>query len=97
MGTKLSLLQESGQGRLAWQTPKPDTTENITPAKNEEAPNKMPLKLAEAWPRNTNWQVSESDKNCQQWEAEMEKLNNKYNLDCFSDSELDLESDEGEE
>ena len=34
---------------------------------------------------------------CQQWEAEMERLNTKYNLDCFSDSELDLESDEGEE
>ena len=26
----------------------------------------------------------------QQWEAEMERLNSKYNLDCFSDSELDL-------
>ena len=25
----------------------------------------------------------------QQWEAEMERLNTKYNLDCFSDSELD--------
>ena len=24
----------------------------------------------------------------QQWEAEMERLNSKYNLDCFSDSEL---------
>ena len=34
---------------------------------------------------------------CQQWEAEMERLNTKYNLDCFLDSELDLESDEGEE
>ena len=34
---------------------------------------------------------------CKQWEAEMERLNTKYNLDCLSDSELDLESDEGEE
>ena len=32
-----------------------------------------------------------------QWEADMEKLNSKCNLDCFSDSELDLESDEGEQ
>ena len=32
-----------------------------------------------------------------QWEAETERLNTKYNLDCFSDSELDLELDEGEE
>ena len=30
----------------------------------------------------------------QQWEAEMERLNSKYNLNCFSDSELDSESDE---
>ena len=33
----------------------------------------------------------------QLWEVEMERLNNKYNLDCFSNSELDSESDEGEE
>ena len=33
----------------------------------------------------------------QLWEAEMERLNDKYNLDCFSDSELDSKSDEGEE
>ena len=33
---------------------------------------------------------------CKQWEAEMERLNIKYNLDCFSDSELNSESDEGE-
>ena len=33
----------------------------------------------------------------QQWEAEMERLNSKYNLDCFSDSELDSESDEEEQ
>ena len=33
----------------------------------------------------------------QQWEAEMERLNSKYNLHCFSDSKLDSESDEGEQ
>ena len=33
----------------------------------------------------------------QQWEAEMESLNSKYNLNCFSDSELDSESDEGQQ
>ena len=33
----------------------------------------------------------------QLWEAEMERLNSKYNLDCFSDSELDSESDKGEQ
>ena len=33
----------------------------------------------------------------QQWEEEMERLNSKYNLDCYSNSELDSESDEGEQ
>ena len=33
----------------------------------------------------------------QQWVAEMERLNFKCNLDCFSDSELDSESDKGEQ
>ena len=32
-----------------------------------------------------------------QWEAEMERRNAKYNLDCFSDSEPNSESDEGEQ
>ena len=33
----------------------------------------------------------------QQWEVEMERLNEKYNLDCFSDSELDSDSDDKEQ
>ena len=33
----------------------------------------------------------------QQWEEEMERLNSKYNLNCYSNSKLDLESDEGEQ
>ena len=32
----------------------------------------------------------------QEWEEELERLNSKYNLDCFSDSKLDSESDESE-
>ena len=32
-----------------------------------------------------------------QWEEEMERLNSKYNLDCYFDSELESESDEGEQ
>ena len=34
---------------------------------------------------------------CKQWEVEMERLDAKYNLNCFSDSELDSESNEGEQ
>ena len=33
----------------------------------------------------------------QQWEEEMERLSAKYNLDCFSDSELNSELDEDEQ
>ena len=33
----------------------------------------------------------------QQWEEEMERLNTKYNFDCFLDSKLDSESNEGEQ
>ena len=33
----------------------------------------------------------------QQWQVEMESLNSKYNLDYFSDSEFNSESDEGEQ
>ena len=47
------------------------------------------LNLTERYPSQT--------KAKQQWEAEMERLNSKYNLNCFSDSELDSESDKGEQ
>ena len=33
----------------------------------------------------------------EEWKKEMEKLDQKYGLDCFSNSELDSESDEGED
>ena len=33
----------------------------------------------------------------QQWEQEMERLNEKYNLNYFSDAELNSESDEDEQ
>ena len=32
-----------------------------------------------------------------QWEEEMERLYSKYNLNCYSNSELDSESDKGEQ
>ena len=47
-----------------------------------------------ARPKTLNLNISKAK---QQWEEEMERLNSKYNLDCYSDSELDLESDEGEQ
>ena len=101
MGTKLSLLKKSGQGRLGWQTPKPTSpqpeiqrpqarcpqTLNYQKPQNSQKPNQETL--IDRYPSQT--------KICKQWEVEMERLNTKYNLDCFSDFKLDLESDEGEQ
>ena len=47
--------------------------------------------------QNPQTQKPNMTKTIQLWEAEMERLNDKYNLDCFSNSELDSKSDEGEE
>ena len=59
--------------------------------KQGENPQQRPLpKLQAQKPDNMT-------KTRQLWEAEMERLNDKYNLDCFPDSELDYESDEEEE
>ena len=45
-------------------------------------------------PNTLNLNMTKTKK---QWEAEMEILSSKYNLDCFSNSELDSESEEGEQ
>ena len=58
--------------------------------KKEENPQQRPLP-------NPQTQKPAKTKSRQLWEVEMERLNDKYNLDCVLDSELDSESDEGEE
>ena len=40
---------------------------------------------------------SEQIRHCREWSKKMERLNTKYGFDCFSSSELDSESDEGED
>ena len=49
MGTKLSLMQNSGKGGLGWQTPKP-TSESSTQIRGAETPSKTSSKheLSEA-------------------------------------------------
>ena len=59
--------------------------------KQGENPQQRPLPNLQAQ------KLGNMTKTRQQGEAEMERLNNKYNLDCFSNSELDSESDKGEE
>ena len=48
-------------------------------------------------PQVTRPNILNVTKTKQQWEQEMERLNEKYNLDCFSDSELNSESGEDEQ
>ena len=93
MGTRLPFLQESGQGRLGWQTSKSATAENITEPKVKRSQARCPLNLQKPDQEVPIDKFPSQTKICQQWEAEMERLNTKYNLDCFSDSELDSESD----
>ena len=83
LGTRLPFLQISGgEGGTKQGT----TTEDATQSKVTK-PQARRLKTL-----NLNMTKAK-----QQWEAEMERLNSKYNLDCFSDSELDSESDKGEQ
>ena len=102
MGTKLPLLQKSGKGGLGWQTPKA-TSEGSTPPEIQRPQARCPQTLNYQKPQGTQKPAQETQagkyltKTKRQWEAEMERLNSKYNLDCFSDSKLDSESDEGEQ
>ena len=52
-------------------------------------------KVQKPQPRRPNTLNLNMTKAKQQWEAEMERLNSKYNLACFSESELDSELDGG--
>ena len=82
LGTRLPFLQiPEERGREQGTAAK-----DITPAKIQKPQARRPNTL------NLNMTKAK-----QQWEAEMERLNSKYNLDCFSDSELGSESDEGEQ
>ena len=70
-------------------------------SQKKEEENKQQQKMSPNVPKpqakKTNTLSLNMTKTNQQWEAEMERLNSKYNLDCFSDSEIDSESDEGEQ
>ena len=64
---------------------------------NKQQQQKTSPKVQKTQSRRPNTLNLNMTKAKQQWEAEMERLNSKYNLDCFSDSELDSESDEGQQ
>ena len=63
-------------------------------AQQQKMPPNPKLQMPQARrPKTLNLNMTKAK---QQWEAEMERLNSKYNLYCFADSELDSQSDEGE-
>ena len=97
MATRLPFLQKSGQGRLGWQTSKSATAETSPQPKVQRPQARCPLNLQKPDQEAPIDKYPSQTKTWQQWEAEMERLNTEYNLDCFSDSELDSESNEGEQ
>ena len=105
MGTKLPLLQKSERRRRQeGLPPKAVAAAAAAPTKGSGDPSKMPQTLNYQKPQSPqkfNQKTSDGEypsqlEICKQWEAEMERLNTKYNLDCFSDFKLNSESDEGE-
>ena len=69
---------------------RPDPPHQQEPMENQQQQNPLP-KLQVIRPDTLNM-----TKIKQQWEQEMERLNEKYKLDTLSDSELNSESDEDE-
>ena len=64
--------------------------------KEEESKQQQKLSPGIPRPQTKRPDTLSPSKTKQQWEAEMERWNSKYNLDCFSDSELDSESNKEE-
>ena len=93
MGTRLPFCKNQEKGGLGWQTSR---SESIIPTTGVEAPSKMtPTTYRSLKHQLTNTRVRQNLANNgkQRWR----ELNTKYKLDCFSDSELDSKSDEGEQ
>ena len=69
----------------------------MTQAKHLQTPNYQKPQTSQRFYQKISdgWYPSQSEI-CKEWEAELERLNAKYNLDCFSDSELYSEFNEGE-
>ena len=85
MESKLPLLQKSGKGGLGWQTPKP-TSEGSIPTRKQRPQARHPQTLNYKKLQGTQKSTQETqtgNSNKKSMEAEMERLNSKYNLDCF--------------
>ena len=95
MGTRLSLLQKSGlrrnldcshQNKIQQKSPVQPETQRPQ-ARHPQTLNYQKPQNSQKLNQETQIDKYPSQtKICKQWEAEMERLNTKYNLDCFSDS-----------
>ena len=91
METKLPLLLKKPRRRLEWRPPEATATTTTTPGIDD--PNAVPSDPEQ--PKHQSFQRSNSktfdvsdqypshSKLHKQWQEEMERLNSKYNLDCF--------------
>ena len=102
MGTKLSLLQN--QEKEDWDGKHQSQLQKApTPPEVQRPQVRHPQNLNYQNPQSTQKSTQETQLDKyptqakRQLGAEMERPNSKYNLDCFSDSELDSESDEREQ
>ena len=96
MGTKLPQLQKLG-GRLGCDHQKQLQQPQMQHPQSQNDQKSQNFQRS----RSQTFDVADRHlsqlKLCREWEEEMERTNNKYGLSCFSDSELNSESDEGEE
>ena len=80
------------------QQPQPTQKVEMTQAKCPQTLNYQKPWSSQRFNQKTSYgQYPSQSEIYKQWEAEMEGLNAKYNLHCFSDTELDSESNEGEQ
>ena len=108
-GDQIAPFVKKSRGGLGWLPPKtisaqcsmytamatPGASSSVPPDQNYQKPQDFQC----SWSQTLDVpdRYSNQLKLHREWEEKMEMLNDKYGLDCFSDSELDSESDEGEE
>ena len=90
-------LKTNDQEKCSWGPDCPFCKSRKKEEESKPQQQKISPKIQKTTGQKTQYFESKHDKSQPPMGAEMERLNSKYNLDCFSDSELDSESDEGEQ
>ena len=90
-------LKANDQEKCSWGPDCPFCKSQKKEEKNKPQQQKTLPKIQKPQAKRPNTLNLNMTKAKQQWETEMERLNEKYNLNSFLSSELDSESDEGEQ